>query len=215
MPPIRLAVFDIDGTLRRVRSPWWLLHEHLGLAEAARGYAPMFERGEISYAEWAALDAALWRGRSREEIAGALASNPLRAGAGELLAYLRGRGIVCVAVSTGLDVFAEPTAEALGLAEVVCNRLLFDGDRCRGEVEVRVTEEGKAAALAEVLRRRGVEAEEVVAFGDGPADVPVLRAAGLGVAVCPADPAVRAAADCVVEDEPIDRIVAELRRRGV
>ena len=212
MRGIRLAIFDIDGTLRRVRSPWWHLHEHLGLAEAARAYAPMFDRGEITYERWAQLDAALWRGRTRDEMAAALESNPLRQGADRLVAYLTARGVPCTAVSTGLSLFAEPTAEALGLGEVVCNRLLFEGDRCRGRVEVRVTEHNKAEVMAGVLRRAGVRAEEAIVFGDGPADVPMFEAAGLAVAVCPTAPAVRAAADYVVEDEPIDAVIADLER---
>ncbi|HUU89775.1 MAG TPA: HAD family phosphatase [Phycisphaerae bacterium] len=210
MSAIRLAVFDIDGTLRRERSPWWHLHEHLGLAESARAFAPMFERGEITYEEWADLDAALWRGRSRSEIAGALASNPLRDGAAGLVRWFRDRRIPCVAISTGLSIFAAATADELGLDEVVCNELLFDGDTCRGEVTVRVTEHNKAEVLRDVLVRRAVEARDAVAFGDGPADLPMLEAAGIGVAVCPRDPRVRAAADYVVEAEPIDRIVEVL-----
>ena len=212
---IRLAIFDIDGTLRRVRSPWWRLHEHLGTAEAAAAYAPMFERGEVSYDAWAQLDAALWRGRSRDEIALALHANPLRDGAEALVAWLRERGVPCVAVSTGLAVFAEPTAATLGLGEVVCNRLVFDGDVCRGEAEVCVTETSKGQVMADLLRRRQVSAADVVAFGDGPADVPMLRAAGIGVAVCPKHDTVRDAADYVVDDEPIDRVIPALARHGV
>ncbi len=210
MAPIRLAVFDIDGTLRRVRSPWWHLHEHLGVAEAAREFGPMFDRGEITYEQWADLDAALWRGRSRGEIARALDSDPLRDGAAELVGWFRDRSIPCVAISTGLLIFASATAEELGLDEVVCNELLFDGDRCRGEVTVRVTEHNKAQVLRGVLGRAGAEVRNVVAFGDGPADLAMLQAAGTGVAVCPSDPAVRAAADYVVEAEPIDRIIGVL-----
>jgi len=211
---IRLAIFDIDGTLRRVRSPWWHLHEHLGLAEAARGFAPMFERGEIAYAEWAELDAALWRGRTRAEMAAALASNPLRDGADRLVAHFSARGVPCAAVSTGLSLFAEPTAEALGLGEVVCNHVLFEGDRCSGRAEVCVTEHNKAEVMAGVLRRAGVRAEETIVFGDGRADVPMLEAAGVAVAVCPTAPEVAAAADYVVEEEPIDTVLAALERHG-
>ncbi len=210
MGVIRLAVFDIDGTLRRVRSPWWHLHEHLGVAEAAREFGPMFQRGEITYEQWADRDAGLWRGRSRGEIAGALDSDPLRDGAAELVGWFRERAIPCVAISTGLSIFASATAEQLGLDEVVCNELLFDGDRCRGEVTVRVTEHNKARVLRGVLGRAGAEVRNVVAFGDGPADLAMLRAAGTGVAVCPSDPSVRAAADYVVEAEPIDRIIGVL-----
>jgi len=211
----RLAVFDIDGTLRRERSPWWHLHEHLGVAEAARTFAPRFARGEITYAEWADLDARLWRGRSRSEIAAALATNPLRDGAVELVRWFRRRGIPCVAISTGLSIFAAATADELGLDEVVCNDLLFDGDTCRGEVTVRVTEHNKAQVLRGVLGRRGARAGDVVAFGDGPADLGMLEAAGIGVAVCPRDEAVRAAADYVVEAEPIDGVITALERHAL
>ena len=213
MATIRLAVFDIDGTLRRVRSPWWHLHEHLGVAEAAREFGPMFERGEITYEEWADLDAALWRGRSRAEIAAALDSNPLRDGAAGLVGWFRRRSIPCVAISTGLSIFAAATADELGLDEVVCNELLFDGDTCRGEVTIHVTEHNKAEVLRQVLGRRGAGARDVVAFGDGPADLAMLEAARIGVAVCPHNERVRAAADYVVEAEPIDGVIAALERR--
>ena len=212
MGRIRLAVFDIDGTLRRVRSPWWHLHEHLGVAEQAKAYAPMFHRGEITYEEWAVLDAALWRGRSRGEMAAALATNPLRDGAAALVGWFTQRGVPCAAVSTGLSVFATATADELGLDEVVCNDLLFDGQRCRGEVAVRVTEHNKAQVLAEVLARAGVPACDAVAFGDGKADIPMLAAAGLAVAVCPTDDGLRAVADYVIEAEPIDGIIEALER---
>jgi hypothetical protein len=59
---LRLAVFDIDGTLRRVRDPWVHLHKHLGVADRACEFIPRWQRGEISYDEWARLDASLWRG---------------------------------------------------------------------------------------------------------------------------------------------------------
>jgi hydroxymethylpyrimidine pyrophosphatase-like HAD family hydrolase len=55
-----------------------------------------------------------------------------------------------------------------------------------------------------VLTDYGVGAEEVVAFGDGKADIPLLKKAGLGIAVCPAHGEVRESAAYVVESEPID-----------
>jgi len=209
---IGLAVFDIDGTLRRIRSPWWHLHQHLGVADAAAAYRPRYERGEISYEEWAALDAALWRGCPRARIDEAVAASPLRDGAAALVGWFRDRGVPCVGVSTGLSVFARPAANAVGLDEVVCNELLFDGETCAGAVTVRATETNKGEVLERLRRRRGVAAARVVAFGDGRADLPMLRAAGWGVAVCPADEALRAAADCVVDDEPIDRVIPALEQ---
>jgi hydroxymethylpyrimidine pyrophosphatase-like HAD family hydrolase len=55
-----------------------------------------------------------------------------------------------------------------------------------------------------VLERYAVEAPDVAAFGDGTADIPVLTAAGLGIAICPSNDRVRSCTRHVVESEPID-----------
>ena len=58
----------------------------------------------------------------------------------------------------------------------------------------------KAAGVAAVARARGVEAGEVLAFGDGNNDVPMLRWAGVGVAMSHARPSAKAAAMMVAPD---------------
>jgi Cof subfamily protein (haloacid dehalogenase superfamily) len=55
----------------------------------------------------------------------------------------------------------------------------------------------KATALAEVAAELGVDRAQVVAFGDGNNDAPMLAWAGLGVAMPHAGAAARAAADLV------------------
>ena len=76
--PLKLAIFDIDGTLRRVRDPWIHLHNHLGVAEQAKDLPDLWKRGEISYSEWAHLDASLWRGHTPEKMVAAIETNPFR-----------------------------------------------------------------------------------------------------------------------------------------
>jgi Cof subfamily protein (haloacid dehalogenase superfamily) len=53
----------------------------------------------------------------------------------------------------------------------------------------------KAAGVAAVARHYGIAASQVLAFGDGNNDVPMLAWAGLGVAMSHARPAARAAAN--------------------
>jgi len=201
---LRLALFDLDGTVRRVRDPWVHLHEHLGVAERAKDMIPRWRRGEISYDEWARLDAALWQGVSRARILAALESNPLRQGAAELVAWFTSRAIPCVGISTGLSVFHEHTTRDLGMDRLICNQLHFDGNLCAGRVAIHVREATKGDIMDGVLTDYGVRAEEVVAFGDGKADIPLLKKAGLGIAVCPVHGEVRESAAYVVESEPID-----------
>ena len=205
--PLKLAIFDIDGTLRRVRDPWIHLHKYLGVADLAKEFPGRWQRGEISYAEWAKLDAALWRGYSREDIVGALALNPLRAGARKLLDWFNGRSIPCVGISSGLAIFNEITAEELNIKEIISNELEFEGNVCNGKVVIEVNEENKGQVMDKILRHYNTAGEQVVAFGDGTADIPLLTKAGLGVAICPANESVRFSADHVVGEEPIDRAI--------
>lgn len=201
---LRLAFFDLDGTIRRVRDPWVHLHEFLGVAEQARDLIPRWRRGEITYDEWARLDAALWRGVLRAKMMAALHENPVRRGARELVGWFTSKAIPCVGISTGLSIFHEHTARDLGMDRVICNELHFDGDVCTGEITINVREESKGEIMDEVLAEYGARAEEAVAFGDGKADIPLFSKAGLGIAICPVQDQVRESAHYVVEAEPID-----------
>jgi len=205
--PLKLAIFDIDGTLRRVRDPWIHLHHHLGVALEAKDLPDLWHRREISYEQWARLDALLWRGRSRGNIVAALESNPFRDGARELVGWFTSRSIPCVGISTGLSVFNDLTAHELGMEEIICNELHFEGDICSGEVSVRVGEDTKTQVMDQVLHRYDIDAKDVAAFGDGAADIPLLTRARLGVAICPANDRVRACVEHVVETEPIDTAI--------
>ncbi|MEU4621235.1 HAD family hydrolase [Actinoplanes sp. NPDC023801] len=62
-------------------------------------------------------------------------------------------------------------------------------------VEISAAGVTKAAGLAWFCEREGITAEQVVAFGDMPNDIPLLTWAGRGVAVGNAHPALRAIAD--------------------
>ncbi len=204
---LRLALFDIDGTLRRARDPWIHLHKSLGVADQGREFIGRWQRGEISYEEWAHLDASLWRGFTRERIVAALDSNPYRQGARELVGWFTSRSVPCVAISTGLSVFNDVTARELGIQEVICNKLHFKGDICNGEVVVRVREDNKEDLMTEVLDKYSVGPEHVAAFGDGTADIPLLTRAGLGIVICPSNDKVGSCVEHAVEAEPIDAAI--------
>jgi Cof subfamily protein (haloacid dehalogenase superfamily) len=62
-------------------------------------------------------------------------------------------------------------------------------------LEISAAGVSKASALAAVCSARGIAADEVIAFGDMPNDLPMLAWAGRGVAVANAHPEVLAAAD--------------------
>lgn len=70
---ISCVIFDLDGTLTKVPSPWRYVHERLGLWENhACGYLEEWLSGKISYEEFCRRDTSLWNGRSVDEIHGLL-----------------------------------------------------------------------------------------------------------------------------------------------
>jgi Cof subfamily protein (haloacid dehalogenase superfamily) len=68
----------------------------------------------------------------------------------------------------------------------------------------------KGGALAELCRGLGVAAEDVVAFGDMPNDIPMLTWAGTSYAVANAHPTVREAADHVAPANTEDGVATVL-----
>ena len=70
----------------------------------------------------------------------------------------------------------------------------------------------KGQGILDICRALQMQPEEVVAFGDAENDIPMLRAAGVGVAMGNADPAVKAAADMVTLSNNEDGIAYALAK---
>ncbi|WP_199440711.1 HAD family hydrolase [Umezawaea beigongshangensis] len=81
-----------------------------------------------------------------------------------------------------------------------------------GMVEISAAGVTKATGLADVAQRYGVRADDVVAFGDMPNDVPMLRWAGHGVAMSGGHPEALAAADEVTAPSTEDGVALVLER---
>jgi Cof subfamily protein (haloacid dehalogenase superfamily) len=77
-------------------------------------------------------------------------------------------------------------------------------------VEISAPAVTKAAGLAWLCERDGIDASEVLAFGDMPNDIPLLAWAGHGVAMGNAHPAVRAMADEVTRTNDEDGVALYL-----
>ena len=96
-----------------------------------------------------------------------------------------------------------------GLQNIVFPRWLdifTDADRA---------DSSKADGMARVARILGIGMDEVMAFGDGGNDLPMLEAAGIGVAMGNAVPEVQSAADFVAPPADADGIAVALRHFGL
>jgi Cof subfamily protein (haloacid dehalogenase superfamily) len=90
--------------------------------------------------------------------------------------------------------------------------VVLSGDQA---VEVTAVGVNKAAGLAEVADELGIDARDVVAFGDYPNDVPMLAWAGRGVAVANAHAEVLAIADEVTASNDDDGVALVLEQLAV
>ena len=68
----------------------------------------------------------------------------------------------------------------------------------------------KGQGILDICRALGITKEEVIAFGDSHNDIPMLKTAGMGVAMGNAHPDVKAAADYITLSNNEDGIAAAL-----
>jgi Cof subfamily protein (haloacid dehalogenase superfamily) len=81
-----------------------------------------------------------------------------------------------------------------------------------GLLEISAAGVSKASGLASLAEEHGIEAADVVAFGDMPNDLPMLAWAGRGIAVANAHPEVLAAAGEVTASNDEDGVAQVLDR---
>jgi Cof subfamily protein (haloacid dehalogenase superfamily) len=103
-------------------------------------------------------------------------------------------------------------AMVAALAPLVAGRVDLTFSHSGGLVEVAPAGVSKATGLAEVAEHYGVTAAEIVAFGDMPNDLAMLRWAGHGVAMGNAHPEVAEAADEVTAAHGDDGVALVLER---
>lgn len=204
---LRLAVFDLDGTLKQAPSPWQYLHEHLGLWEQARSHRRLFEVGKIDAAQWARLDAALWTGVEAATVEELFRRDPYRPGARQVVSFLQEERVPVAIVSSGLAIHAKLVAQELAIERIWAIELVTREGRLTGEVVLNLTEDSKVESMRAVRAEFGARCDECLAVGDGPADVHLFEQAGLSIAVCPLAKEVRDAADIVLEDGDLHPII--------
>jgi phosphoserine phosphatase len=178
----RLLVADMESTIIE-NEMLDELAELLGLRAAVAEITRQAMNGEIDFV--AALEArvALLEDMPAERLDEAAARIRITPGAATLVATMRWHGAYAALVSGGFTVFTARVRGALGFDCDIANVLTLVEGRLVGTVRPPiVTRETKLATLRRLAAERGVPLSATLAVGDGANDIPMLEAAGLGIA---------------------------------
>ena len=106
----------------------------------------------------------------------------LTPGAKTLVATMRANGAYTCLVSGGFTQFTEKIAAALGFDEQRGNMLTIEDGKITGVAEPIQGREAKLQTLKDLVARLKLRDRETLVSGDGANDLPMLEAAGMGVA---------------------------------
>ncbi len=194
----KLLCSDMDSTMIAAECIDELA-DYAGLRPEVMAITESTMRGELDFAESLAKRVALLEGLPETTIDECLHER-IRAmpGAGTLIATMHALGCFNMLVSGGFHAFADPVAAGLGFNQVFANRLEVRDGRLTGTLLGDIVDaRAKADFLAQVLKVRKIDAADSLAIGDGANDIPMLQAAGYGIAYR-AKQAARDAADAYI-----------------
>lgn len=202
-----LIIADMDSTMITIECIDELA-DYAGIKEQVAKVTEAAMRGELDFV--GALDArvkllggleAAMIDRCREERV------KIMPGAKALVRTMKANGARAVLVSGGFTVFADEVARDIGFDRAISNTLGIEGGRLTGTVARPVVDSAvkKATLLAEAEAAR-IPLDATLAVGDGANDVPMIEAAGLGVAYH-AKPKTAAAAHARIEHNDLSALL--------
>ncbi len=203
---IKLAVFDFDSTLMDGETINFLARE-MGVEAEVAGITKRAMAGELDFFESLRERVAFLRGLSEARAREICASLPYMNGAGELLAFLRERGVKTLVFSGGFHMATDVAQRELGFGASFANELHAKGGVLTGLVGGEMMfGDSKGKMLSRVREFLGLSVSEVLAVGDGANDVSMFKEAGFGVAFC-ANEVLKKAATFVVEKRDLREVI--------
>ncbi|WP_165321745.1 phosphoserine phosphatase SerB [Rhizorhabdus phycosphaerae] len=179
----KMLVADMDSTMITIECIDELA-DYAGIKPQIAEITERAMRGELDFE--GALDArvALLKGLDASVIDRCHAERVvIMGGARELVRTMRANGADCYLVSGGFTAFADRVGEEIGFTRALSNILeIVDGKLAGTVARPIVGASTKRETLLAEAAAHGIAPEACLAVGDGANDIPMIQAAGLGVA---------------------------------
>ncbi|UZJ43199.1 phosphoserine phosphatase SerB [Marinimicrobium sp. C6131] len=202
----RLVCFDMDSTLIEAEVIDELA-KAAGVGDEVIAITEAAMRGELDFQQSFAKRLSLLKGLDESVLEGIARNLRLTEGAEKLIATLKKLGYKTAILSGGFEYFGRFLQQRLGVDYVYANELEIVDGKVTGQVSGTVVDGArKAQLLKQLAEREGITPEQVIAVGDGANDLPMLNAAGLGIAFR-AKPLVKASAEHAISTLGLDAIL--------
>jgi len=178
----RLVAFDMDSTLIQHEVIDELARE-AGAYDRVSAITEAAMRGEIDFDQSLIRRVALLKGLAESTLAKVAQRLIMTEGAERLVRALKSFGYKTAIISGGFEFFGRHLQEKLGFDYVRTNDLEIENGFLTGRVKGRIINaQSKAQLLREIAAQENISLQQTIAAGDGANDLPMLAAAGLGIA---------------------------------
>lgn len=197
---------DVDSTLVQ-EEVIDLLGEEAGVGKQVADITERAMRGELDFRQALEERVATLKGLPESIFDKVYARIHFNKNAKELVAELHARGYKVGLVSGGFHETVDCLAAEAGIDYVKANHLeikngLLTG-RTWGDI---VTKEVKLQKLKDWAAENGLDLSQTIAMGDGANDLPMIQAAGIGIAFC-AKPIVRQQAPYQINEPDLYKVI--------
>jgi len=180
--PVKLVVFDLENTLIYNE----FLPELAALVGKEAEVAAITRAGidgRIDWEEGFRMRAQLLRGLSQAQILRSARRLRPVPGAQEFVHFMRSQGNRVVVVTGGPREVAESAMAHFELDAAFSNEFVYENGVFTGDVTIRVSPKTKGTIVRELAAKWNVSKENILAFGDGLMDVPLLSEAGIRLGI--------------------------------
>ena len=178
----RLICFDMDSTLIQTECIDQLA-EKAGVGDKVREITERAMRGEIDFRESFTERVALLKGLDASVMQEVAENLPITEGVGRMMEVLKRTGYKTAILSGGFTFFGDYLKRKFGFDYVYANELEIENGKLTGRFVGEVVDGRRKAELLKLIAQvENVNIAQTIAVGDGANDLPMLSAAGLGIA---------------------------------